>query len=110
MRSPTAADGDSLLFGQAGTQVLLLAVVVFAVLAVVYAWRGVSRRGSVILAGGQFTGAALVLAMMFGFFGGDGTKAASVTPLLLYCVFAEAMIGVGVLHSAARTTSSAKGR
>jgi hypothetical protein len=70
----------------------------------------VSGPRSVVLAGGQFVGAALVVVMVIGFFTGDGTTASSVAPLLVLAVFAEAMIGVGVLHSARRSASSVSGR
>jgi hypothetical protein len=104
------ADAGSLLFGRTGTTALLIAVVMVAIVAAVCAGRGVSGPARGILAGVQSAGAALVLVIMFGFFGGDGTKASSLSPLLLYCAFAEAMIGAAVLRSGRRTLSSAKGR
>jgi hypothetical protein len=103
------ADADSLAFGQTGTTVVVLVLMVFAIVSAVFAWRGVSGPRSVVLAGGQFVGAALVLVMTIGFFLGDGTTASSVAPLLVLAVFAEAMIGVGVLHSARRSASSVSG-
>jgi hypothetical protein len=101
---------DSLVFGRAGTAIFAVATAVLAVVAAFTAWRGVSGTRSVVLAGGQFLGAALVLVMMIGFFAGDGTTVSSVAPLLLSCVLAEAMIGVGVLHSARRSSSATRGR
>jgi len=104
------AKEDSLLVGRTGTTALLAVVVVLAVVSAVCAWRGVTGSARVVLAAGQFVAAVLVIVVMFGFFGGDGTKASSVTPLLLYCAFAEAMIGVGVWQSARQADSFGKGR
>jgi hypothetical protein len=106
----SSAGDDSLVFGRTGTTIVVVALMALAVIAAVYGWRGVSGPRSVLLACGQFVGAVLVLVMVLGFLNGDGTTASSVTPLLFFCVLAEAMIGIGVLHSARRSADSTRGR
>jgi len=93
------ADADSLVFGAVGTTVVLIGLAVLAIVSSICAWRGVSATARIALTWAQFAAAALLLAVMFGFFGGDGTKASSVTPLLLYCAFAQAAIGISVWRS-----------
>ena len=104
------ADSSSFVLGRTGTMVAAVGMAVVAVVAAVLAWRGVSGTRSVVLAYGQFAGAVLVLVIVVGFLNGDGSTASSVAPLLLLCVLAEVMIGIGVLHSARRSASSTKGR